>query len=44
MPTSATAALALVSDPAMTVDARLPRPRPEDPVITGSIAPAASVR
>jgi hypothetical protein len=43
-PTPAMAAPALASDPAMTVEARLPRPRPEDPIITGSIAPAASVR
>jgi hypothetical protein len=41
-PTPATAAPALAPNPTMIVQARLPRPRPEDPIITGSIAPAAS--
>jgi hypothetical protein len=44
LPTPALATSALAPDPAMTVEARLPRPRPEDSIITGSITPAASVR
>jgi hypothetical protein len=33
---------ALAPNATMIVQARLPRPRPDDPIITGSIAPAAS--